>query len=84
MISLKKSEELNDLHSMAIDYNNIGQLLKEKGELDRPLQYAKKALEIQTELNNKIGMSIEFNNIGTILQTRGEFDRDSSICKKGH
>jgi len=24
MISLKKSEELNDLDSMAIDYNNIG------------------------------------------------------------
>ena len=33
MISLKKSEELNDLNSMAIDYNNIGQILKEKGDL---------------------------------------------------
>ena len=35
---------------MAIDYNNIGHLLKEKGDLDQALQYAKKALEIQTEL----------------------------------
>jgi hypothetical protein len=38
MISLKKNDELNDLHSMAIDYNNIGQLLKEKGDLDEALQ----------------------------------------------
>ena len=51
--------------------------------LDQALDYAKKALEIQTELNNKIGMAIEFNNIGTILQARGDLDEASSICKKG-
>ena len=66
-ISLKKSEELNNLDGMAIDYNNIGQILKEKGELDQALDYAKKALEIHTRLNNKTGMAIEFNNIGTIM-----------------
>ena len=30
MISLKKNEELNDLNNMAIDYNNIGQILRKR------------------------------------------------------
>jgi len=49
---------------MAIDYNNIGHLLKEKGDLDEALQYAKKAIEIQTELDDKIRMAVTYNNIG--------------------
>ncbi|MGN6708349.1 MAG: tetratricopeptide repeat protein, partial [Candidatus Nitrosocosmicus sp.] len=74
-MSLKKSEELNDLDSMAIEFNNIGQILKEKGDLDQALDYAKKALEIHRSLNNKIGMAIEFNNIGTIMLSIGNLDQ---------
>ncbi len=59
---------------MAIDYNNIGTILHVRGDLDEALNYAKKALEIQTELNDKTSMAVIYNNIGQIYQDKGDLD----------
>ncbi|MGN6822830.1 MAG: tetratricopeptide repeat protein [Candidatus Nitrosocosmicus sp.] len=80
-MSLKKSEELNDLDSMAIEFNNIGTIMLSKGDLDQALDYAKKALEIHIELDDKVRMAITYNNIGQIYQDKGDLDQALDYAK---
>ncbi len=81
-ISLKKNKETNDNNGIARDYSNIGQILKDKGNLDEALKYGKMALEIQTELNDRVGMAIDYNNIATILQVKGHTEMKHSNMVK--
>jgi tetratricopeptide (TPR) repeat protein len=80
-MALEIQTKLNDQVGMAIDYNNIGTILQDRGELDEALSYAKMALEIQTKLNDQVGMAVSYNNIGQILQDRGELDEALSYAK---
>ena len=43
-----------------------------KGELDKGLQYLKKALLLDEELGNKKGVATQCGNIGLIYQKKGE------------
>ena len=45
------------------------------------LQYAKKAIEIQTDLDDKIRMAVTYNNIGQMYQDRGDFDEAFNYAK---
>ncbi len=64
-MSLKKNKETGITTVSLGTIINIGQILKDKGDLDEALKYGKMALEIQTELNDRVGMAIDDNNIGT-------------------
>ena len=47
----------------------------------KPLQFAKKALEIQTELDDKIRMAVTYNNIGQMYQDKGDLDEAFNYAK---
>jgi tetratricopeptide (TPR) repeat protein len=49
--------------------------------LDQALQYAKKALEIQTDLDDKIRMAVTYNNIGQMYQDKGDLDEAFNYAK---
>jgi tetratricopeptide (TPR) repeat protein len=82
MISLKKNEELNDLHSMAIDYNNIGQLLKEKGDLDEAFNYAKLALTIDEETKDMFQVALDYFNLASICNLKQNDKEELDYLKR--
>ncbi len=49
--------------------------------MDQALQYAKKALEIQTDLDDKIRMAVTYNNIGQMYQDKGDLDEAFNYAK---
>ena len=81
-ISLKKSEELNNLDGMAIDYNNIGQILKEKGELDQALDYAKLALTIDEKSKDMFQVALDYFNLASICNLKQNNEEELFYLKK--
>ncbi len=63
--SLKIRDSIGDEKGMSSVYNNLGILLKEKGDVKRALVYFKSALAIDLKLNNKEGIVIDYINIGS-------------------
>ena len=72
--ALDLDEKLGNLEEKSINLNNIGLLLKTRGEYDKALKNFKEALKIDEELGDLEGKSVILNNIGGIFQDRGEFD----------
>ncbi len=73
--ALEIDEKLGNLEEKAINLNNIGLLLKTRGELDKALKNFKEALKIEEKLGNLEGKAPILNNIGGIFQNRGEHDK---------
>jgi len=61
-IKAKWRIELNDRIAFVI--GNIGIVYLTKGELDKALEYYKKALKLEEELGNKKGIANYLGNIG--------------------
>src|SRR5919106_1499637 len=81
-ISLKKSEESNDLDSMATDYNNIGQILKDKGDLNKALEYAKLALSIDEESKDMFQVALDYFNLASICNLKQDNEEELVYLKK--
>ena len=67
----------NESRSLATSYNNIGQVLKAKCDLDGALEYhEKKALAIREKVLEKESpdLASSYNSIGGILDAKGDLD----------
>jgi tetratricopeptide (TPR) repeat protein len=62
--------------AVAIDCNNLGAILRAKGNFDVALQYAKRALEIDEKVFNANHPTVarDCNNLALILQDQGNLD----------
>ena len=70
--ALEIAEELSIFERKAAILNNIGFLLKDRGDLDEALKYFREALEIDEQLGDLKGKAARLNNIGSLLYNRGE------------
>ncbi|MGI9566424.1 MAG: tetratricopeptide repeat protein [Nitrosopumilus sp.] len=62
--------------------NNIGLILKDKGDLAGALEYAKKALTIDEKSQDEVKMALRYNNIGYILQDMKKESEAQEYFKK--
>ncbi len=61
---------------MASTYNNIGSIFKEKGDLEKALEYYTKALQIfEDKSPNSLRVASTYGNIGLILQDKGDLEK---------
>ena len=61
---------------------NMGIVYGTKGELDKALEYFRKALELYEVLGRKEGMAAVFGNIGIVFKTKGELEKALEYYKK--
>jgi tetratricopeptide (TPR) repeat protein len=69
---------------VAIDYNNLGEAYRTKGNYDRAISYYKKSLEINIK---KLGLkhpnvALSYNNLGLAYNSKGNYDRAIFYYKK--
>ncbi len=73
--SLKKEERLAFNKILAASLNNIGFVLKNKGEVKKALDYYYRSLEIQKIIGEKEGIGYSYNNIASIYMNHGEIKK---------
>ena len=63
--------------NVAIEYNNLGEAWKFKGEYDKAIDFYQKALNIFTNTfgQNHPNVAIEYNNLGEAWKFKGEYDQ---------
>ena len=59
----------------SIATRNIGIVYATKRELDKALEYFKKALDLEGELSRQEGIAANFGNIGIVYYFKGELDK---------
>ena len=59
---------------MAVNLSNIGGTYEVKGDLNKALEYYKKALEIDKEIEYKRGIAIDLKNIATVYKAMGKIE----------
>ncbi|RMD57547.1 MAG: tetratricopeptide repeat protein, partial [Nitrospirae bacterium] len=58
-----------------IAYNNIGLIYRDKGELDKALDYFLKAEKICIEVGNRVGLAFTYFSISANLLNKGDFEK---------
>ncbi|MDT5122877.1 MAG: hypothetical protein QOC96_2359 [Acidobacteriota bacterium] len=55
--------------------HNFGNIIRQRGEYDKALEYFKRALKIAEEIGDLLGAAYSLGEIGIIHQVRGEYDK---------
>ena len=77
------AEQTNDLEGLAISYNNIGNIYKEKEKkYDEALEYFFKSLKIREEIGDKYYIATSYNNIGSTYLVLKQNKEALSYCSK--
>ena len=63
------------LTSLAHGFIHIGNVYKDRGEIEKCLAYYHKSLKIAEELGNKAGIARSLNNIGNVYKNQGEIEK---------
>jgi tetratricopeptide (TPR) repeat protein len=66
----------------SIATGNIGIVYAAKRELDKALEYFKKALDLDGELGRQEGVAADLGNIGIVYYFKGELDKALEYCGK--
>lgn len=61
--------------NLAKAFNNLGQILKEEGNLFQALAYHKQSLSIRKDINDRKGQALSLMNIGAIFHVQGDLVR---------
>ncbi len=81
-MALEIQTELNDKSSMAIIYNNLGQIFQDKGNIDEALKYGKMALVIDEELNDLFQMATDYFNLTSLYYLKKNEKEELFSLKK--
>ncbi len=71
--SLLINKKHNRLYSIALNYNNIGNLYNFINKLDSALYYYGLCVEINREIGNEHGLANNYNNLGEIYEKQGKY-----------
>ncbi len=72
-VSLKLSQEINDVAGIATSYNNIGVLYNDQSNVAKALENYKKALIMYEKNKDMDGIGTVLNNIGTVFKDQGDY-----------
>jgi tetratricopeptide (TPR) repeat protein len=73
---------LRDEPNLGIDYNNLSQIYKSRGQLEEAEKWLRKAIGIAERLGDEPNLAIDYNNLCTIYQARGRLDRSSTGVRR--
>lgn len=73
---------LNNKLGLAINYQNIGYALEEKGMLNEALTNYQKSLSYNEEIDSEVGRVICFNSIGRIYIKKGNYSEAFELVKQ--
>jgi serine phosphatase RsbU (regulator of sigma subunit)/lipopolysaccharide biosynthesis regulator YciM len=68
----KIQQRLNDLTGLSATTNNIGNIYKKQGNLDKAIEYHMKSMDLKEKNNDKLGVGISYNNLGAIYKDQGD------------
>src|SRR5690606_31698162 len=74
--------ELNNKLGLAINHQNIGYALEEKGKLDEALRNYNMSLSHNEEINSSVGKVICYNSIGKIYIKKGQYKEAFSLIDR--
>ena len=69
---------------IAYGYNNLGEIVREEGQLDRAMELFHQAYEIFASFTMKRGMAFTLNNIAGIHQTRGNIENARQMYEEAY
>ncbi|KAF5430639.1 Tetratricopeptide (TPR) repeat [Candidatus Methanophagaceae archaeon] len=75
-------EKVRDKEEKTKILSELGTIFYYLGELDKALEYFKKALKLNEELGSKAGIAADLGNIGTVYQIKGELDKALEYYEK--
>lgn len=67
---------------MAIEFNNLGTMLQDKGGLDQVLDYAKLALTIDEESQDMFQVALDYFNLASICNLKQNNEEELIYLKK--
>lgn len=67
---------------MAIEFNNLGTMLQDKGGLDQVLDYAKLALTIDKESKDMPQVALDYFNLDSICNLKQNNEKELVYLKK--
>jgi len=85
VLELAKEIDEKDAYALqgkAAALGNIGLIYKDKGDLDKALEYLKKALRINRGIGYRQGEANDLGNIGIIYKDKGDLDNALKHLKK--
>ena len=81
-MALEIEERLGRIESIAMNYGNLGDVLKTRGDLDGAEAMHRKALVLNERLGHIEGMASDYSNLGNVLKTRGDLDSAAAMYRK--
>ena len=75
-------EKAGDKKGIAMSLGNIGILHKDKGDLDKALEYHDRSLEIKENIGDKSGIAMSLNNIGEVSLYKDDLDKAREYYKR--
>ena len=79
--SMELEKELDNKLGLAINYQNIGECLEYKGELEEALHYYRTSLDYNNEINSDMGRIICKNSIAQIYIKQGQLEKAIEILE---
>tara|TARA_R110000868_G_scaffold93810_6_gene259501 strand:- start:12078 stop:13829 length:1752 start_codon:yes stop_codon:yes gene_type:complete len=79
--SMELEKELDNKLGLAINYQNIGECLEYKGELEEALHYYRTSLDYNNEINSDMGRIICKNSIAQIYIKQGKLEKAIEILE---
>jgi signal transduction histidine kinase/Tfp pilus assembly protein PilF len=73
LLSLRIAEELHD-GSIARSFGNLANVYFDEGDMERSIDYSRKAISIQRDLRDSIGLVLNFVNLGDTYEKTGQLD----------
>lgn len=68
----KIQSRLNDLTGLSATTNNLANIYKKQGEVDKAIDYHLKSLSLKEKNNDLLGVGISYNNLGSIYKDQGD------------
>ncbi len=68
----KIQNRLNDLTGLSATTNNLANIYKKQGEIDKSIEYHLKSLNLKEKNNDQLGVGISYNNLGSIYKDQGD------------
>jgi serine phosphatase RsbU (regulator of sigma subunit) len=72
---VKEAVRINSIVLESKAYNDLGVILRKKGEILKALECYHRSLEIEEKVGNELGEGVSLNNLGVLYHNMGEDDK---------
>ena len=81
--ALKQAEKSpQDFHGQAEAMTNLGNIYRQRGELDQAEEFHQRAIPLYKQIDNSHGVAKSLNNLGIVHWQRGELDQTEDYYQR--